>query len=385
MTAHDNFLDDAKNAMRRPIRAQIDLAALRHNHAVARKHAGEVLLWSVIKANAYGHGVLEVAQGLRDVADGFALIEMEMAIHLREQGFNHPMLILEGYYRSNELPLFAEYQLTPVVHSEWQIDALIAARLPVRMPIYLKIDSGMHRLGIASYSLATCLKRLEISQAVGKVTLMTHFADADEPHGIAVQLARFKRITEGLNMPISICNSAALLRFSEALACGPLAANENWARPGIMLYGSSPFPALKSAAELELKPVMTLTSEVIAVRDLRPGDGVGYGGNFVARSAMRIGVVACGYGDGYPRHAPTGTPILVGGKRTRTLGRVSMDKICVDLTDLPSVGAGDTALLWGGNEKIGLLPADEVATAAETISYEMFCALASRVAIEIID
>ena len=219
--------------MRRPINARIDLAALRHNHAVAKKHAGEVLLWSVIKANAYGHGALATAAGLRDVADGFALIEMEMALQLRELGFNHPMLILEGFYRADELSLFAEYQLTPVVHSEWQIDALIAARLPVRLPIYLKIDSGMHRLGITANALAPCLKRLEISQAVSTVTLMTHFADADEPHGITEQLARFNQIIEGLRLPVSIANSAALLRFPEALACGPLPPHSNWARPGI--------------------------------------------------------------------------------------------------------------------------------------------------------
>ena len=375
--------------MRRPIRACIDIAALRHNHAVARKHAGDVLLWSVIKANAYGHGALAAAAGLRDVADGFALIEMETAIHLRELGFNHPMLILEGFYRPDELNEFAEYQLTPVVHTEWQIDALIAARLPVRLPIYLKIDSGMHRLGITPDSLAACLKRLEVSQAVSTVTLMTHFADADERHGIGEQLARFNRIIEGLSLPVSIANSAALLRFPDALACGALPPHSNWARPGIMLYGSSPFPPRMSAVELELKPVMTLTTEVIAVRDLVKGDHVGYGGHFVAPKAMRVGVIACGYADGYPRHAPTGTPVLVAGKRTRTLGRISMDKICVDLdddvADFSSVGAGDTALLWGEDDRNGLLPADEVAMAAGTISYELFCALAARVAVEIVD
>ena len=375
--------------MSRPINARIDLAALRHNHAVAKKYAGDVSLWSVIKANAYGHGALVAATGLRHAADGFALIEIETAIELRELGFNHPMLILEGFYRPDELNLFAEYQLTPVIHSERQIDALIAARLPVRLPIYLKLDSGMHRLGIDANALASCLQRLERSQAVSTVTLMTHFADADEPHGIAEQLARFNKLIEGLQLPVSIANSAALLRFPEALQCGVLPAQANWARPGIMLYGSSPFPALKSAADLELTPVMTLSSELIAVKALKSGDRVGYGGHFVAPKSMRIGVVACGYGDGYPRHAPTGTPILVGGKRTRTLGRVSMDKICVDLSDdagdFSPGGAGDTVLLWGGNEKTGLLPADEVAASAGTISYEMFCALANRVSVEVVD
>lgn len=375
--------------MRRPIHARIDLAALRHNHAVARKHAGDVRLWSVIKANAYGHGALAVAEGLRELADGFALIEMETAIRLRETGYNHPMLILEGFYHPSELNEFAEYQLTPVIHTKWQLDALIAARLPVRLPIYLKIDSGMRRLGISPDALAGCLKRIEVSRAVSTVTLMTHFADADERHGIGEQLARFNKIIEGLNLPVSIANSAALMRFPDALACGPRPAPSNWARPGIMLYGSSPFPPRMSAAELELKPVMTLTTEVIAVRDLAKGDHVGYGGHFVAPKAMRVGVVACGYADGYPRHAPTGTPVLVRGKRTRILGRVSMDKICVDLSDdiadFSSVGAGDTVLMWGGDDDKGLLPADEVAMAAGTISYEIFCALAARVAVEVVD
>jgi alanine racemase len=196
---------------------------------------------------------------------------------------------------------------------------------------------------------------------------MSHFADADETRGVAEQMRRFDAMREGLSFPVCLANSAALLRYPETAG--------NWVRPGIMLYGSSPFPD-QSAESLGLCPVMTLETEVIAVRDLRAGDRVGYGGNFVASAPMRIGVVACGYGDGYPRHAPTGTPVLVAGQRTRTLGRVSMDKICVDLTGLPRAGVGAAAVMWGQG-----LSADEVATAAGTVSYELFCALAARVPI----
>jgi alanine racemase len=200
---------------------------------------------------------------------------------------------------------------------------------------------------------------------------MTHFADADESRGIEQQLDRFRLMADSRELPVSMANSAALLRFPEAIG--------DWVRPGIMLYGSSPFPDRQGAAELDLRPVMTLESELIAVRDLEPGDAVGYGSSFIAEQAMRIGVVACGYADGYPRHAPTGTPVQVAGLRTHTLGRVSMDKICVDLSGLPStVGVGDTATLWGGEGKMHL-PADEVAAAAGTVAYELFCALAARV------
>jgi alanine racemase len=212
---------------------------------------------------------------------------------------------------------------------------------------------------------------------VSTATLMTHFADADDERGIGEQMARFAAATEGLSLPVSLANSAALLRFPESVA-----AAGNWARPGIMQYGSSPFPARRTARELGLRPVMTLQSELIAIQQLQAGDRVGYGGTFVADRPMTIGVVACGYADGYPRHAPTGTPVLVAGQRTRTLGRVSMDKLCVDLTGIEKVGAGTTAILWGGNERDGLLPADEVADAAGTIAYELFCALGGRVDVE---
>jgi alanine racemase len=349
----------------RPIRARFDPAALRHNHAVARHHAGSARVWSVVKANAYGHGLERTVAALADVADGFALIELESAIALREAGLRQPILMLEGCYSAEELPSFSGSHLTPVFHSLAQIEAFCALALPVRLPVYLKLNTGMNRLGLEAGELDEALAMLAATSSAGSITLMTHFADADGARGIAWQMKRLEAMCAGRSLPLSLANSAALLRFPEARG--------DWARPGIMLYGSSPFPD-RSADELGLKPVMTLESQVIAVRDIAAGDHVGYGCLFTAEAPMRIGVVACGYADGYPRHAPTGTPILVAGKRTRTLGRVSMDKLCVDLAGLEKASVGDTVTLWGEG-----LSADEVAAAAGTISYELFCALADRV------
>lgn len=357
--------------MSRPISARLDWSALRHNFSVVRRHAGAAKIWSVLKADAYGHGLESAARALRDLADGFALVELEGAMALRDAGIPHPVLMLEGPYRADEWPLYGELELTPVLHTSWQVDALIDARLPVRLPVYLKLNTGMNRLGFDGGEFAQVLDRLVAADCVASVTLMTHFADADEERGIEWQLERFRAMADGRELPASVANSAALLRFPDEVG--------DWVRPGIMLYGSSPFPAMKSAAELDLRPVMTLQSELIAVRTLAAGDSVGYGGSFTASRPMRIGIVACGYADGYPRHAPSGTPVQIAGQRTRTLGRVSMDKICVDLGDLPeSIGVGEPVTLWGGEGAMHLA-ADEVAAAAGTVAYELFCALAARV------
>ncbi len=355
--------------MPRPTRARIDTAALRGNFAVARRHAAGARLWAVVKAEAYGHGLLRAATALEDMADGYALIEPGGAVALREAGLRQPILMLEGFYGAEELPLFAEYELTPVLHHPDQVAALVAARLPARMPVYLKLNTGMNRLGLDEAEFRKALAALETSGAASRITAMTHFADADDSIGIDFQMRRLAAMTAGLALPVSLANSAALLRYPEARG--------DWARPGIMLYGGSPFAEVP-AADLGLAPVMTLESELIGVQDLAAGDRVGYGGTFAADRAMRIGIVACGYADGYPRHAPTGTPVLVGDRRVRTVGRVSMDKICVDLGEAPEAGVGTPVLLWGRNAG-GRLDADEVAAAAGTVSYELFCALAPRV------
>lgn len=352
--------------MSRPIRAAIDLAALRHNHAIARQRAGSARVWSVVKANAYGHGLLRVAAALADSTDGFALIELDGAVALREAGIHQPILMLEGFYDAEELPAFAEYGLTTVLHSQAQIDAFCTAPLPVRLPVYLKVNTGMNRLGLEPGDVPAALDQIGRSRLAASVTLMSHFADADGERGVGEQMAVLGAIEARATFPGSLANSAGLLRHAGTRA--------DWVRPGIMLYGSSPFPE-QSAAELDLRPVMTLESALIAVREIKPGDRVGYGGTFTADRPMRIGVVACGYADGYPRHAPNGAPVLVAGQRTQIVGRVSMDKLCVDLTDLPAkVGAGDTVILWGEG-----LPVDEVAAAAGTISYQLFCNISARV------
>lgn len=357
--------------MARPIRARLDWSALRHNHDVVRRHAGGAKVWSVVKADAYGHGLLSAAGALADTTDGFALVELEGAVALRDAGIALPILMLEGPYQADELPLYAELELTPVLHTAWQVEALVEACLPLRLPVYLKLNTGMNRLGFNEQEFEDALGRLAAADCISSATLMTHFADADEARGIQQQLERFRTMAGGRELPVSLANSAVLLRFPEAVG--------DWVRPGIMLYGASPFPSLRSAAELDLQPVMTLESELIAVRELVAGDAVGYGGSFVADEVMRVGVVACGYGDGYPRHAPTGTPVRIAGQPSRTLGRVSMDKICVDLSGLPSkVGVGDTVTLWGGSGNMHVA-ADDVATAAGTVAYELFCALAARV------
>ncbi len=368
--------------MTRPVRATLDLSALRGNFAVARQRTAGASLWAVIKANAYGHGLMRVAEALDDLADGYALLDLDDAIALREAGFRQPILLLEGFFEADELPLYAEYGLTPVVHTLEQVEMLTSVALPARLPVYLKLNTGMNRLGLSAEEFHPALTALETLPGIADITLMTHFADADLERGIGWQMARFEEITQGCalmggrsrpeevllgcNYPVSLANSAALLRFPEAC--------RGWTRPGIMLYGSSPFPQDESAEQLGLRPVMTLSSQLISIQQLQAGDRVGYGGTFTAERPMRIGIVACGYADGYPRHAPSGTPILVEGRRTRIVGRVSMDMIMVDLEGMPDADIGSPVVLWGEG-----MPVDEVATAAGTVSYELLCALTQRV------
>ena len=342
----------------------MDLAALGHNLGVARAHAPHAKVFAVVKANAYGHGLLRAAKALR-AADGFAVLEFDAAIRLRDAGYTQRIVLLEGFFDAREAVAGAERKITTVVHNEAQFawtDPLLAGS---RLDVMLKINSGMNRLGFAPGAVRGAYEALQDNPGVGKITLMSHFADADGAGGVAAQMAVFERAVAGIAAPRSLANSAATLRYPET--------HFDWIRPGIMLYGSSPF-ADRSAAELELKPVMTLASEIIGVCDLKPGDTVGYGGTFRAERPMRIGIVACGYADGYPRHAPSGSPLRVGERMTTTVGRVSMDMLCADITDMPDAGIGTRVVLWGeGN------PIDAVAQAAGTVSYELMCALTPRV------
>jgi alanine racemase len=350
--------------MPRPIEARIDLAALRSNLDVARRAAPNAKVLAVIKANAYGHGLLRCAHAL-STADGFALLEIDAAVRLREAGFRQPILLLEGAFDSRELAQAAEHGFACTLHHADQVAMLRDLPRAARVDFFVKLNTGMNRLGIAPKSLSAVLDALSADARVRSTTLMTHFACADDARGIAEQFSIFTAAARGRGLPTSSANSAAILRYPEA--------HGDWIRPGIMLYGASPF-ADRPAATLGLRPVMTLTAGIIGVQELKEGDSVGYGATFVANEPTRIGVVACGYADGYPRHAPTGTPILVDGERTHTVGRVSMDMLCVDISAIPGAGIGSRVTLFGDG-----LPADEVAAAAGTVSYEMFCALAARV------
>lgn len=356
--------------MPRPIRASIDLEALRHNYQLAKNRSGNAKAFAVIKANAYGHGLENAVAAFGDIADGFALLDIAEARKLREAGLTQPIALLEGFFEPSDLGDVLELGLIPAIHGEAQLKMLERARPQTSLDVLIKINSGMNRLGFTADNFAAALARLQALPCVRFITAMTHFARADDEVGIAEQLGVFRTLTGGLGMPVSLANSAALLRFPEV--AGQIT------RPGIILYGGSPMPAQHSAEAIGLRPAMTLSSEIIGTQSIQAGDKVGYGGTFTAEGAMRIGTVACGYADGYPRHAPTGTPILVGGRRTRLLGRVSMDMLACDLTHLEEAGVGTPVTLWGDG-----LAADEVATAAGTISYELFCALAPRVPVQV--
>jgi alanine racemase len=351
--------------MPRPIRATISAAALAHNLTLARRHAEGASVWAVIKANAYGHGLERAARAL-EAADGYAVIDFQEAARLRVAGFAKPILMLEGFFKPADLPLLPKYALTPVIHNPAQVEMLKHAALASEIDVYLKVNSGMNRLGFGLETLRPAYNTVRMHPQVRGLTLMTHFADADGPGGIRAQLDWFNELIKPFEAgQLSLANSAALLRFPEARG--------HWVRPGIMLYGCSPF-AERSAESLGLKPAMTLTSEIIATQHLQPGERIGYGLTYEAVGEMTIGVVACGYGDGYPRHAPSGTPVLVNGKRTRIVGRVSMDTITVDISDIPGADIGTPVTLWGEG-----LSADEVAAAAGTLSYELLCKLTPRV------
>src|SRR5918994_1426333 len=351
--------------MPRPIRATISASALAHNLTVARRHAGNAKVWAVIKANAYGHGVERAARALAG-ADGFAVLDFQEAARLRVGGVTKPILLLEGFFQAADLAPLREYALTPVIHNPEQVEILKRSKLEGDIAVYLKVNSGMNRLGFGVEGLRPAYNALRSHPQVKGLTLMTHFADADGPGGIQAQLDWFNELVKPFEAhQRSLANSATLLRFP--------AARGDWVRPGIMLYGCSPF-ADQSAEQLGLKPAMTLTSEIIATQHLQPGERVGYGFAYEAPGEMTIGVVACGYADGYPRHAPVGTPVLVNGKRARMVGRVSMDMITVDISDIPEAYVGTPVTLWGEG-----LSADEVAAAAGTLSYELLCKLTARV------
>jgi alanine racemase len=363
--------------MPRPIHATIHTDALRHNLDRARRAAVDARVWAVVKANAYGHGVERVFEGLRG-ADGFALLDLGEAERVRALGWRGPVLLLEGVFEPRDLELCSRLGLWHTVHHDAQIDMLAAHKTQVPHRVFLKLNSGMNRLGFAPQRLRSAWTRLNALPQVEEISLMTHFSDADGDRGIAAQVAVFEEATQDLSGERSLCNSAALLRHAhDARVRG------DWVRPGIVLYGGAPDFPQHDAAHWQLLPTMTLSSQLIAVQELAAGATVGYGSVFTADSPVRIGVVACGYADGYPRHCGTGTPVLVEGVRCRLLGRISMDMLAVDLTPVPDAGPGAEVTLWGRAANGAVLPIDEVARAGGTIGYELMCALAPRVPVDV--
>jgi len=363
--------------MARPIQALIHTQALHDNLAGLRQTSRDARVWAVVKADAYGHGLQRVFEGLR-AADGFAVLDLQEAQILRDLGWRGPVLLLEGVFEQRDLELCSRLDLWHVVHHEAQIDMLSRHKTQLAQRVFLKMNTGMNRLGFAPERFRSAWVRLNALPQVDEISLMTHFAHADDAQGVDAQLQVFKDISHDLPGERSLANSAAVLRHGSAPEV-----TADWVRPGIALYGSAPDHPLHDAAHWGLRPAMSLRSQVIATQELRAGDKVGYGGVFQAPRDMRIAVVACGYADGYPRHAPTGTPVLIDGQPCTTVGRVSMDMLCVDLTPVPQAGIGAAATLWGQASTGEVLCIDEVAAAAGTVGYELMCALAPRVPVSV--
>lgn len=363
--------------MPRPIAATVHPTALRHNLARARRAGGDAKVWGVVKANAYGHGIERVFEALRG-ADGFALLDLQEAERVRALGWRGPVLLLEGVFEARDLETCSRLNLWHTVHCDEQIDMLALHKTHQPHKVFLKMNSGMNRLGFAPQRYRAAWARLEALPQVDEIALMTHFSDADADKGIAAQLRVFEEVTRDLPGERTLANSAAALRFGDDPAV-----RGDWIRPGIAVYGSAPDYPGHDIAHWELQPAMTLASRLIGIQQLGPGDTVGYGSRFTADREMRVGVVACGYADGYPRHCDTGTPVLVDGVRTSLVGRVSMDMLAVDLTPVPDARIGTEVTLWGRAANRAILPIDEVARAAGTLGYELMCALAQRVPVTV--
>ncbi|MBL8348743.1 MAG: alanine racemase [Burkholderiaceae bacterium] len=340
---------------------QIQQAYLKNSIATAAATAADL-----IRQNAVLNAINDTSN-----SSSFALLDLAEAERVRALGWRGPILLLEGCFEPRDLELCSRLGLWHAVHCAEQIDWLAAHKTQQPHRVFLKMNSGMNRLGFRPEAYRAAWTRLNALPQVDEITLMTHFSDADGPRGIAHQVRTFDEATRDLPGERSLANSAATLRHAAVAA--------DWVRAGILSYGSAPDHPEHDAAHWGLQPAMSLRARVLAVQALQPGDTVGYGSSFTATAPMRIGIVACGYADGYPRHAGTGTPVLVDGRRSTTVGRVSMDMLAVDLTALPEAGPGSEVTLWGRAGTGAVLPIDEVARAAGTIAYELMCALAARV------
>lgn len=354
--------------MAEPTKALVDLGALRANYRLACSLGRAAQTLAVVKANAYGHGAAACALALEDLTPAFGVCCIEEALALRASGIRKPVLLLRGSLDREEIRLASEQGFWLTAYSPEHVDSIVGRRLPSPLTVWVKIDTGMHRLGLQPKQLPVAIERLNASENVRKpLVVATHFACADDPENpfTQVQIARFHAAVEGMDVLASLANSAALVAWPEALA--------HWNRPGIMLYGASPL-GKPHDVDRQLRPVMQLESRVIALRQIDAGERVGYTGSWRATRPSVIATVAIGYGDGYPRHAVNGTPVLVGGKRAPLAGRVSMDMITVDVTDLPGTSIGDPVTLWGKG-----LPVNEVAASAGTIGYEVLTRMTGRV------
>ncbi len=351
----------------RPLLATIDLAAIQHNYALAQRCAPGRQAFAVVKADAYGHGVCEVVGALLELADGFAVASVEEAVVVRELHASARILLLEGCFEAAEYAKAAQLGLDVAVHTAEQADALLAADLQQPLRVWLKLDSGMHRLGFSPAEVRAWHPRLRGAAQVAELNLLSHFACADE-RGHPLTEEQVEVFLDLLDLDFdqrSLANSAALLTIP--------AAHMDWQRPGIMLYGATPFADL-SAQELGLRPAMSLTAQIIAVHEVAAGQSVGYGASWVAPRDSRIATVSCGYADGYPRQAPEGTSVWVAGQRAPLVGRVSMDMLTVDISAVPAAKLGSAVELWGAQ-----LPVDELAQACGTIGYELLSKVTARV------
>ena len=353
--------------MKRSAIVRIDLAALQHNFQRVKQLAPHSRVVAVIKADAYGHGIVQVAEALSQsshLADAFAVAHLNEALLLREAGIEQAIIVLQGFQNLQQLAQMQAHNIQPVVHQHAQLSILQQAT-GQSLPVWMKVNTGMGRLGFSVAEAASVKADLQACSVVDDICLMSHFANADQiEHPLnQQQIIAFEQLSRQLNLSSSLCNSAGLVQFSNTQA--------DWVRPGIMLYGASPV-SNQTAIELDLKPVMHLHAPLIAVNHLRKGEGVGYGSEFVCPEDMPVGIVAIGYGDGYPRHARQHTPVFINGRRAKLIGRVSMDMLCIDLRDVSDAKAGDDVELWGEHISV-----DELAQCADTIAYELLCNMAA--------
>lgn len=356
----------------RPLAAHIDLDALRHNYRIAADCAPQSRSVAVIKADAYGHGALACARALEPLAPALAVASIEEALALRAGGITRPVVLLEGFFDADELALIDEHGFWVSVHSDWQVEALLAFTPRRPIPVWLKVDSGMHRLGFEPAQVVLLWRRLAVAPQVGELHLMSHFATADAGDSgyFETQLETVKVLSRTLEAPLCLANSPATLAHR--------AAHGAWNRPGVMLYGSNPLE-VDNAIATSLRPVMSLRSQIISLREIAAGEPVGYGGRWRAARSSKIAVVAAGYGDGVDRHAADGTPVLVDGQRCAIVGRVSMDMLTVDVTEVTSAAIGSEVVLWGESAGGARLSVDEVARHCDTISYTLLTGVLPRV------